>query len=85
MSLIGRNLEGDLRALDTARLSPSGKALVDPARETAGTAADDCRQRLHLAVIGALIHIEPGDPGRLACPQIALPPADPHQAQTIGV
>src|SRR4051794_26308613 len=83
MGLIGRDLKGYFRTLDTARLSSSGKAFVHPARKTAGATADDRRQCLHLAVIGVLIDIEPGDPGRLARPQIALPTADPHKAQII--
>src|SRR3954453_4013930 len=83
MGLIGRDLEGYFRALDAARLPPSGKAFVHPARETAGATTDDRRQCLHLAVIGVLIDIEPGNPGRLARPEIALPTADPHEAQIV--
>src|SRR4051795_8906323 len=83
MGLIGRDLESYFCALDAARLPPSGKAFVYPARKTADAAANDRRQCLHLAVIGVLIDIEPGDPGRLACPEIALPTADPHEAQIV--
>src|SRR4051812_13904726 len=83
MGLIERDLEGYFRALDAARLPPSGKAFVYPARETPGTTTDDRRQCLYLAVIGVLIDIEPSDPGRLARPEIALPTADPHEAQVV--
>src|SRR4051812_18599780 len=83
MGLIGRDLEGYFRALDAARLPPSSKAFVHPARKTTGATADDRRQGLHLAVISVFINVEPGDPARLARPEIALPPADPHEAQVI--
>src|SRR4051812_20128692 len=83
MGLIGRDLEDYFRALDAACLPPSGKAFVYPARETPGTTTDDRRQCLHLAVIGMLIDIEPSDPGGLALPEIALPTADPHEAQIV--
>src|SRR4051812_8711215 len=83
MRLIGGDLKGYFRALDAARLPPSGKAFIHPARKTASATADDRRQCFYLAIIGVLIDIEPSNPGRLARPEIALPTADPHEAQIV--
>jgi hypothetical protein len=44
MGLIVGNLEGYFCALDAATLTASGKTFVNPSREAAGAAADDCRQ-----------------------------------------
>ena len=70
MAEIGGNLVGDFGPLDTAALPPSCEALVDPARKAAGAAANDCRQRLDLPVVGMIIDIEAGDPGRLSRPEM---------------
>src|SRR5712671_4578743 len=83
MAEIGRNLIPDFGSLDAAALPPSGEALVDPAGEAASAAADDCRQRLHLPVVGMIINIEAGDPRRLPRPEVALPAADPHKAEIV--
>src|SRR5260370_22943247 len=81
MAEIGRNLIPDFGPLDAAALPPSGKAFVDPAGEAASAAADDCRQCLHLPVVGMIINIEAGDPRSLSRPEIALPAADPRNAE----
>src|SRR5258708_37530934 len=83
MAEIGRNLIPDFGPLDAAALPPSGEAFVDPAGEAASAATDDCRQCLHLPVIGMIINIEAGDPSRLSCPEVALPAPDPHKAQIV--
>src|SRR5436190_15987388 len=83
MRLIGRYLEADLRALDPEALPPAGEAFIDPARETAGAAADDRRQGRHLPVVGVLVDVEAGNATHLARPQIALPAADPYKAQIV--
>src|ERR1700732_4557464 len=83
MAEIGCNLIPDFGPLDAAALPPSGEALVDPAGEAASAAADDCRQCLHLPVVGMIINIEAGDPRRLSRPEVALPAADPHKAEII--
>jgi hypothetical protein len=80
MAEIGRNLIADFGPLDAAALPPSGEALVYPAGEAASAATDDCRQCLHLPVVGMIINIEAGDPSRLSRPEVALPTADPHKA-----
>src|SRR6266446_6022898 len=72
-------LDGELWVL------PDGKTafnLIQNATD-AGAAANDCRQRLHLPIVGMIIDIEAGDPGRLSRPQIALPAADPHKAEIV--
>src|SRR5205085_10844499 len=83
MRLVARDLEGDLRALDAAGLTPAGKAFIHPSGEASGTAADDRRQSRHLPVIGMLVDVESGDAARLTRPQIALPAADSHKAQIV--
>ena len=83
MPEIGRNLIGDLGALDATALPPSGEALVDPPGEAAGTAADNRRQRLHLPIVGMIVDIEASDPGRLSRPEVALPAPDPHKAEIV--
>jgi hypothetical protein len=83
MAEIGRNLIPDFGPLDAAALPPSGEALVYPAGEAASAATDDCRQCLHLPVVGMIINVEAGDPSRLSRPEVALPTADPHKAEII--
>src|SRR5271156_5478506 len=83
MAEIGRNLIVDFGPLDAAALPPSGEALVDPAGKAASAAADDCRQCLHLPVVGMIINIEAGDPRRVSRPEVALPAADPHKAEIV--
>src|SRR4029077_17691310 len=83
MAEIGRNLIPDFGPLDAAALPPSGEALVDPTGEAASASADDCRQCLHLPVVGMIINIEAGDPRRLSRPEVALPTADPHKAEIV--
>src|SRR5438552_8696910 len=83
MAEIGRNLIPDFGPLDAAALPPSGEALVDPAREAASAAAYDCRQCIHLPVVGMIIDIEAGDSRRPSRPEVALPAADPHKAEII--
>src|ERR1700720_3920891 len=78
-----RNLIPDFGPPDAAALPPPGEALVDPAGEAASAAADDCRQCLHLPVVGMIINIEAGDPRRLSRPEVALPAAHPHKAEII--
>src|SRR5580704_2745732 len=68
MPEIGRDLIGDLGALDAAALPPAGEAFVDPAGETAGAAADDRRQRRYLPVVGMLVDIHAAAPSRLPRP-----------------
>ena len=84
MSAVGRDLEGDVRTLDAARLSAVGKAFVDASREPADAAADDAG-KLALAIVGAFVDVETGRARRLSGPQIALPPADPDKAQIVEV
>src|SRR6202030_366752 len=83
MAEIGRNLIPDFGPLDAAALPPSGEAFVDPAGEAASAAADDCRQCLHLPVVGMIINIEAGDTRRASRPHGFLPAADPHRAEII--
>src|SRR5262245_42621319 len=83
MAEIGRNLIPDLGPFDAAALPPSCEALIDPAGEAAGATADDCRQCLHLPVVGMVINIEAGHPGRPSRPQVALPTADPHKTEIV--
>src|SRR6516225_8034575 len=83
MGEIGGNLIRDFGPLDAAALSPAREALIDPARNAASAAANDCRQRLHLPVVDMIIDIETGDPGRLSRPQVALPATDPHKAEIV--
>src|SRR5262249_49652256 len=83
MAEVGGNLIGDFGPLDAAALPPAREAFVDPTRKAAGAAANDCWQRLHLPVVGMLVNIETGDPGRLSRPEIALPAADPHKAEIV--
>src|SRR6202023_1583911 len=73
----------DFRPLDAAALPPSGEALVYPGGEGASAATDDCRQCLHLPVVGMIINIGAGAPSRLSRPEVALPTADPHKAEII--
>src|SRR5215831_4533976 len=81
MAEVRRDLIPDFCPLDAATVPPSGEALVDPAREAASTAADDCRQCLHLPVIGMIIDVQAGHPRRLSRPEVAFPAADPHKAE----
>ena len=83
MAEIGSNLIGIFGPFDAAALPATREALVDPAGEATSAAAYDCRQCLHLPVVGMIIYIEAGDPCRLSRPQIALPAADPHKAQIV--
>src|SRR5437667_912769 len=83
MAEIGGNLISDFGPLDAAALPAAREAFVDPARKAAGAAANDRRQRVHLPVVGMIIDIEAGDPGRLSRPEIALPAADPHKAEIV--
>src|SRR5882762_2206636 len=83
MAEIGGNLIRDFGPLHAAALPAALEAFIDPARKAAGTAANDCRQCLHLPVVGMIIDIKAGDPGRLSRPQIALPVADPHNAEIV--
>src|SRR5262249_27691524 len=83
MAEIGGNLIGDFGPLDAAALPAAREALVDPAGKAAGAAANDCRQRLHLPVVGMIVDIEAGDAGRLSRPEVALPAADPHKAEIV--
>src|SRR5262249_16434048 len=85
MRLIGRDLEGYLRALDAPRLPPPGKAPIDPLREAARATADDRRQCRHLPIVRVFIDIKAGNPACVARPQIARPPTDPHQAQIVEI
>src|SRR5438105_8845295 len=78
-----RNLIGDIGPLDAAALPAAREAFVDPAGKAAGAAANDCRQRLHLPVVGMIIDIEASDPGRPSRPQVALPAADPYKAEIV--
>src|SRR5690242_18652234 len=83
MAEIGRNLIPDFGPFDAAALPPSREALIDPAGEAAGATADDCRQCLHLPVVGMIINKEAGHPCRLSRPQVALPAADPHKTELV--
>src|SRR6516165_8130008 len=73
----------DFGPLDAAGLPSAGEALVDPAGKAARAAADDCRQCLHLPVVGMVIDIKAGDPSRLSRPEVALPAADPDKAEIV--
>src|SRR5439155_15500170 len=80
---VGRDLPGDLRPLDADELPPLGKESGDPRRKPADPAADDQRDRLELAVVGALVDVIAGGAFRHPGPQIAFPAADPHKAQIV--
>src|ERR1700738_3580416 len=80
---IGRNLIGDIGSLHAPALPAAREAFVDPAGKAASAAANDCRQCLHLPVVGVIIDIEARDPGRLSRPEITLPTADPNKAEII--
>src|SRR5262249_18761801 len=83
MAEIGGNFIGDVGPLDAAALPAAREALVDPAGKAARAAANDCRQRLHLPVVGMIIDVAPSEPRRLPRTEVALPSADPHKAEVV--
>src|SRR5439155_12642797 len=68
---------------DADDLPALGKKFSDPGREPADPAAENQRQHLGLALVGALVDVETGRAFGPAGPQITLPSADPDKAQTV--
>src|SRR5262249_6681534 len=83
MAEIGGNLIGDFGPLDAAALPAAPKPLFPPPGKAACAPANDCRQRLHLPVVGMIIDIEAGNPRRLFRPKVAFPAADPYKAEVV--
>src|SRR5579884_3354545 len=83
MSAVGRDFEGDVRALDAGDLPALGEQRRDPGRKAADLTAEDARQDLRLARVGARVDEKPGAAFDLAGPQIAFPPPDADKAQIV--
>src|SRR6267143_3450037 len=85
MSAVGRDLERDLRPLDTAELPPFGEERRDLRRKSAGASLENQGKRLRLSRVCALFDEEAGRPFDLPRPQVALPSADANVTETIEV
>ena len=82
---VGRDLESNPGALHPANLPAFREQRSDLGREASGTAPDNQRKRLSLAVVSALVDEETGGPLDLPAPEIAFPSAYPEEAETVEV
>src|SRR6185312_10660611 len=78
---IRRDLECDPRSFAAADLPAFSKQRPDHGRKSSDAATEDAGKHLRLALIGALVDEDAGRPLGSACPEIALPSSDAHEAQ----
>src|SRR5262249_10404012 len=82
---VGRDLEGDPRALHAPELPAFGEQRSDESRKSSDLAAENPGKHLRLALVGAIVDEDPGAPLGLPRPQIAFPSSHPDEAQTVEI
>ena len=82
---VGRDLEGNARALYAPQLPAFGEQRSDESRKSSDLAAENAGKHLRLALVGALVNEDAGRPLSLSRPEIAFPSSHPNEAQTIEI
>src|SRR5262249_60485378 len=85
LGAVGRDLEGDSRALHAPQLAAFGEQRSDESRKPSDLAAENAGKYLRLALVGAIVDEDASAPLGLSCPEIAFPSSPPHEAQTVEI
>src|SRR6266536_1366568 len=73
LGAVGRDLEGDPRALHAPELPAFGEQRSDESRKPSDLAAENAGEHLRLALVGALVDEDAGAPLGLTRPEVAFP------------